>query len=139
MIKKIKNKLVTLLAGALLLLPVLAPVSVNAQANIESGLCKGAQLDVNAPNDCATDTTSGETVNSIITTVINIFSIVVGVIAVIMIIIGGIKYITSGGDSNNISSAKTTIIYAIIGLVVVALAQVIVRFVLSRVGQATTG
>jgi len=139
MIKKIKNKLVTLLAGALVLVPMLAPVAVNAQANIETGLCKGAELNVNSDGTaCASDVDAGNTVNEIITTVINIFSIVVGVIAVIMIIIGGIKYITSGGDSNNISSAKTTIIYAIIGLVVVALVQVVVKFVLSRVGQATT-
>jgi uncharacterized membrane protein len=67
---------------------------------------------------------------SIIETVINVFSIVVGVVSVIMIIIGGLKYITSGGDSGNVSGAKNTILYAIIGLVVVALAQIIVRFVL---------
>jgi hypothetical protein len=54
-------------------------------------------------------------------------------VAVIMIIVGGLKYITSGGDSNNVSSAKSTIIYAIIGLVVVALAQFIVQFVLNKV------
>jgi len=63
---------------------------------------------------------------------INIFSVIVGVVAVIMIIFGGFRYITSGGDSGNISSAKQTIIFAIVGLVVVALAQIIVRFVLSR-------
>jgi TRAP-type C4-dicarboxylate transport system permease small subunit len=64
--------------------------------------------------------------------IINIFSVIVGVIAVIMIIIGGLKYITSGGESSNVSGAKNTIIYAIVGLVIVALAQFIVRFVLSN-------
>ena len=59
--------------------------------------------------------------------------LVVGVIAVIMIIIGGLRYITSGGDSNNTKGAKDTILYAIIGLVVVAMAQVIVKFVLNKV------
>jgi hypothetical protein len=49
-----------------------------------------------------------------------------------MIIWGGFKYITSGGDSNNVSGAKNTIIYAIIGLVIVALAQLIVHFVISQ-------
>jgi hypothetical protein len=81
----------------------------------------------------AADTgTAAERVGTLITTVINIFSLVVGVISVIMIIIGGLKYITSGGDSANVTGAKNTILYAIIGLVVVALAQVIVRFVLER-------
>jgi hypothetical protein len=49
-----------------------------------------------------------------------------------MIVFGGFKYITSGGDSNNVSGAKNTIIYAIIGLVIVALAQLIVHFVLNQ-------
>jgi hypothetical protein len=71
-------------------------------------------------------------VQDVIKTVINILSVVVGVVAVIMIIIGGFKYITSSGDSNNVASAKNTIIYAIVGLIIVALAQVIVHFVLSK-------
>lgn len=121
---------------AVFMVPFLATgTTFAAEANIENSLCAGANLDVTDPN--CDGGNAGQTVNDIIATVINIFSIIVGVIAVIMIIIGGIKYITSGGDSNNISSAKTTIIYAIIGLVVVALAQVIVRFVLERVSQAT--
>ena len=135
--KKIKQILTSLALSSFLLVPLVSVGTVSAQANIEDNLCKGAQLDVNASGTCETDD-AGSTVNNIISTVINIFSIIVGVIAVIMIIIGGIKYITSGGDSNNISSAKTTIIYAIIGLVVVALAQIIVRFVLGRVSQATS-
>jgi hypothetical protein len=54
-----------------------------------------------------------------------------------MIIVGGVKYITSQGESSNITAAKNTILYAVIGLVVVALAQIIVRFVLERfVGQS---
>jgi hypothetical protein len=50
-----------------------------------------------------------------------------------MIIIGGFRYITAGGDSNNVSAAKNTIIYAIIGLVIVAFAQIIVQFVLNKI------
>jgi hypothetical protein len=49
-----------------------------------------------------------------------------------MIIIGGFRYITSGGKQESVTSAKNTILYAIIGLVIVALAQIIVRFVLSN-------
>ncbi|MBA3758548.1 hypothetical protein H0X10_02860 [Candidatus Saccharibacteria bacterium] len=71
-------------------------------------------------------------VNKTIRLVVNTLSLIVGVVAVIMIIIGGLKYITSSGDSNNVSSAKNTILYAVIGLVIVALAQVIVRFVLDK-------
>jgi hypothetical protein len=68
----------------------------------------------------------------IIQTVINILSIIVGAVSVIMIIVGGFRYVISGGDANGVQGAKNTIIYAIIGLVVVLFAQVIVRFVFAN-------
>lgn len=70
--------------------------------------------------------------SKVIKTIINIMSTIGAVIAVIMIIVGGLRYITSNGDSNSAASARNTIIYALIGLVVVAFAQVIVQFVLER-------
>jgi ABC-type Fe3+ transport system permease subunit len=69
----------------------------------------------------------------IIELVVNIFSVIIGIVAVIMIMYGGFKYITSGGDSSQTASAKNTVIYAIIGLVIVALAQFLVHFVLANV------
>jgi Type IV secretion system pilin len=71
-------------------------------------------------------------IENVIKTIINILSAIVGAVSIIMIIIGGFKYITSSGDSNNVSSAKNTIIYALVGLIIVAFAQVIVQFVLER-------
>jgi len=68
---------------------------------------------------------------SIAKTVVNIFSLLVGIVAVIMIIYGGFRYITSGGESGAVGNAKNTIIYAIIGLILVALAQTLVHFVLN--------
>lgn len=51
-------------------------------------------------------------------------------VAVTYIVIGGYKYMTSGGDANKLQSAKNTIVYALIGLVVCALAAAIVNFVI---------
>ncbi len=78
---------------------------------------------------------SGITLNEIITQAINLISIVVGIIAVIMIIVGGIKFVMSGGDTAATNSARNTVFYALIGLVVVFLAQILVRFVLHKVEQ----
>jgi hypothetical protein len=75
----------------------------------------------------------GTSVNDVIGLVVNTLSSLIGVVAVIMIMVGGYKYITSSGDSSNIASAKNTILFAIVGLIVVALAQIIVRFVLQGV------
>ncbi len=139
MIKKLKKLMTMFSIAALFAVPVMAPVAVYAADDIGAGLKCGAELDASSVTSgtptCAPGGgagSAGTRVNEIIHLVINIFSLVVGVVSVIMIIIGGLKYITSGGDSGNITGAKNTILYAIIGLVVVALAQVVVRFVLEK-------
>ena len=104
------------------------------QQQINSGLCAGVNLDINNPN-CTADGDSNQTINRVVRTIINLLSVVVGVVAVIMIIIGGLRYITSGGSDTSVTGAKNTILYAIIGLIIVALAQILVRFVLSKVTQ----
>jgi hypothetical protein len=134
MIKKIKTMLIALSAVFALATPALLPAVVyaDAQATIDQGLCQGTSLDTNATNCSANATAAQSKINDLLTQVINIFSIIVGIIAIIMIIYGGLKYITSGGDSGNVSGAKNTIIYALVGLVIVALAQFIVHFVLGK-------
>lgn len=76
---------------------------------------------------------SSTTLTKRINSVLNILSVIIGIIAVIMIIIGGLRYITSNGDSGNVTSARNTILYAIVGLIIVALAQTIVKYVLNRI------
>lgn len=71
--------------------------------------------------------------NGVITSVINILSAVVGFIAVFMLVYAGFEYITSGGDSSKTNTAKNTILYAVIGVVVVAIAQLIALFVIDRI------
>jgi hypothetical protein len=95
--------------------------------------CEGIQIDADNPTDCSEEPTK---INSALELAVNLFSLVVGVVAVIMIIVGGLKYVTSNGDSSSISSAKNTIIYAVVGLVIVVLAQAIVRFTVNK--TATT-
>lgn len=70
--------------------------------------------------------------DGILTEAINIVSILIGVAAVIMIIIGGLKMITSGSNPQDVTSARETIIYAVVGLIVASSAQLLVRFVLSK-------
>ena len=65
--------------------------------------------------------------------VVNIMFFIVGVMAVIMIIWGGIRYVLSAGNSAALTSAKNTIMYAIIGLIVAILAYTIVNFVINTV------
>lgn len=140
MFTKLKKMIVAASAALALLAPAAAPVAVYAVDYDTSGaVACGVEGQVDqTTGGCAVGST-GTSFSGLVKKIINIFSIIIGVIAVIMIIIGGLKYITSGGDSGNVSSAKNTIIYALVGLVIVALAQFIVRFVLSNANSAVSG
>jgi len=118
--------MITILLSTILGGGVLVPATGYAQT--KKDVCKGVSL---SGGSC--DSTSGTSLEQTIKNVIKILSFVIGATAVIMVIIGGFRYVISSGDSGATKSAKDTILFALIGLVVVALAQVIVRFVLGRV------
>lgn len=66
----------------------------------------------------------------IFTTISNVMLFVVGAISVIMVIVGGLRYVISGGNSSNITAAKNTILYAVVGLIIAIMAYAIINFVL---------
>lgn len=90
--------------------------------------------------DCAKPTNAAENLfgdGSIFNTVTNILLFLIGAISVVMLIIGGIRYVVSGGDQGAVTSAKNTILYAIIGIVVAFLAFAAVRFVTDQLQKST--
>jgi len=106
----------------------------DAQQQINNGLCSGSNLQfTDTPGQCSVaGSDATDRINSIVHTIVNLLSAIVGIVAVIMIIVGGFRYVTSGGNDTSVTSARNTILYAVIGLVIVALAQLIVRFTLSK-------
>lgn len=58
---------------------------------------------------------------------------IVAAIAVLMVVIGGMRYILSQGDPKGVSQAKSTIIYALLGLVIAIFAQAVVTFTLGGI------
>ena len=125
-------KRIKLLMAALAVFVGLGAVAIphmTLAATSKNTVCKA--LGSNA--DCSSNPHGSTSLNSVIKMVINVLSWVVGIAAVIMIIMAGFRYVTAGGDSSGISAAKNTLIYAIIGLVVAASAQVIVHFVLTEI------
>jgi uncharacterized membrane protein YvbJ len=145
MINKLKATILSLSILFVLAVPAAAFAAVDcskqeAQANIECSLKCGSNLSLNSvSSDPATkqcdNTTAGTgktNFTDIAKKIINILSVLVGAVAVIMIIFGGFRYVTSAGNDSNVSAAKNTILYAIVGLIIVALAQVVVHFVLNN-------
>jgi hypothetical protein len=122
-------RLTVAMLAASVMVPLALPAVALAAAPNTDAVCQGVTL---TGGTCSNDATP---ISKTIKLVINILSIVAAVAAVIMIMVGGLRYVTSGGDSSKTASAKNTIIYSIIGLIVVALAQFLVKFVIARVGK----
>jgi hypothetical protein len=135
MIQKIKTYIVT---GVMVLMGLAPALAVSGVASACSGIAGnvasgagGAAGSTITCNNSGQSSAAESSINSIAKEVVKIFSIVVGAASIFMIIYGGFRYITSGGASDKVGNAKNTLIYAIIGLIIVALAQLIVHFVLA--------
>lgn len=96
-------------------------------------------IDCGTPQECANagvksaDTGTNDTsAGDIIKGIVNILLFIIGAVSVIMIVIGGFKYVVSNGDSSAVKSAKDTIFYAVIGLVVAILAYAVVNWVIQQ-------
>jgi hypothetical protein len=151
------TKKLKLLFAALMLLPFLSFATVgaynplcpttNSSGNCTSGACVGKAAsspacvqakaqDTNNPNPVAGP-------NGIINTAANIIALVAGIGSVIVIIISGFMFVTAGGaapgqrstDPNRLKTARSALSGAIVGLIIVALAWSIVRFVTNWVIQ----
>jgi len=107
---------------ATLAVPVLTPVTAAADT---VQVCKGVQA-------IGGGACNGTSFTTYLKRIVNILLFVIGAVAVIMIIVGGIRYVVSGGDSSAVTGAKNTILYAVIGLVVAAMAFAIVNFVVGK-------
>lgn len=123
-INHIRNKL---LAVALVLGLMAVPVGV-VPVSDATAKCDGAA-------DCLTDglqnvKTGSTSLEDTIKSITNVLLFLIAAVSVIMLILGGFKYVTSNGNADQIKSAKNTIMYAIIGLVVAILAYAIVGFVI---------
>lgn len=70
-------------------------------------------------------------------TVTNVLLFIIGAIAVIMLVIGGIRYTTSNGQSEQVTAAKNTILYAVVGIIVAILAYAVVNFVIDSFAGTT--
>lgn len=143
MIKKIRSHALGIIALLTLLAPTLAPALVSAGctttgSNVALGVNEATESSSSTTSLCSSTGVSNDNVGHAAKEIVTLFSIIVGVVSIIMIIYGGFRYITSGGDSGRIGNAKNTLIYAVVGLVIVALAQLIVHFVLSQANNVAS-
>jgi hypothetical protein len=121
-----------------LLVPIMLITQTSNAADINQGnsnitpICNGVTnsaycQDANNP----TNRIYGK--DGVIVTTSYIIAGIAGVAAVIMIVIGGIRFMVSGGDPSSVASARNSIIFALVGLVVIAAAESIFLFVIHTV------
>lgn len=108
--------------------------SCNGQAATQGGNAAGGAANTGGSSSSTLcGAAASDDAPSIVKSIINTMLYILGIIAVIMIVIGGIRYTTSNGDASNIKSAKDTILYAVVGLVVAIMAFAIVNFVVTNI------
>lgn len=114
-----------------LMLGLAAPLATSsvAIADSRSQICAG----IGETGGNCSGANGGNQLQHTVKFVVQLLSWIVGIAGIIMIIVAGIKYTTSGGDPSSVTSAKRTLIYALIGLVVASLAQFIVHYVIGSV------
>lgn len=111
-----KQKLNSLWASAVALAISATPVAAQAnKINVGTG----------APSDVVRDLTIG----SVVSTAIKVLVIVAAVLFFFWLVLGGIKWITSGGDKNKTEEARQQITAALVGLVVVFSAWAIAKLI----------
>ena len=131
---KTPPKIITILTTiALFLIPGLAFLDAPATHAVAYDICTQGNVDqaVRDANGCngSASTNLANTITAIINAVIG----VIGIVAVIFIIVGGVNYMTSAGDTGKLQKARQTIIWAVVGLVIAALAFTIVNFVIKGI------
>lgn len=133
--KNILSKLKqSLLVVPLLALAFSAVASPSVVLAATAATCDETNLTMGSGAACAAGTGQENTKlfgaeDSIFKTVTNILLFLVGAISVIMLILGGIRYVISSGDQAQVTAAKNTILYAIVGIVIAFLAYAAVSFV----------
>lgn len=117
---------------------VLAPVPalVGTAAAVDCGNSPAAKQVLSGLNGSQVGDNCGQKrVNNLFQTIVQILSLVVGAASAIVIIYAAFKYITSAGESGRVANAKATLLYALVGLAVAGLTQLLIHFVLFQTNR----
>ena len=127
------NKLKSILISTLMVAVMVFGVSIIYQTgNTEIAGATNSEI-TSGMNATSAGTSTPTNANVVIKNVTNIMCFIIGAVSVMMLIYGGIRYTTSGGNTNSVTAAKNTVIYSIVGLVISILAYAIVNFVVTNI------
>jgi hypothetical protein len=142
------KKIAFLILGLFICLSLFSAQAKATDLNSKHDLCTGANLSVQAtgagcgkvydPNtgnyvDESKDQNADSTFSRLTTDALNLISILAGLVTVFMVIYGGFRFLTSAGNPESTKAGRNAILYAFIGLIIVAFAQILVKFVINKI------
>jgi hypothetical protein len=74
-------------------------------------------------------------ITDILNRVRDMLMLVIGSLSLVMLTVGGIRYVTAGGDKDGVNGAKQTVKHALLGLAVAILAPVLIQIIKTILGQ----
>lgn len=130
--KKVGTGVVAVFAMALLASSFVVSPAANAaggcddKSAAQGGLTSGVSAECSQGKGQATKLLGD---GGIVNTIINTMLFIVGILSVVMIIFSGIRYVTAHGDKAQVESAKNTLIYAVVGLIISIVAYALVTWI----------
>ena len=134
-----KTILITITFALIAFLGIATPAVAGAAGNPFIPVCNGSNnTGTDASNsavckDVNSQSNDKNPIIKIIKAAVSIVSYITGAAAVILIIISSIRFVTSGGDANNVAQAKNALLYALVGVAITVAARAIISFVLNKV------
>ncbi len=101
-------------------------------------LVLGADIDLGMNEAGAIGLTSTD-IRTTIGSVIQAFMGLLGIVAVLLILYGGFKWMTAGGNEDQVGEAKKIIVSGVIGLIIIMSAYAIATFVVNAIINGTSG
>ena len=108
------------------------PPASGEEADGEEGAGSGVRESLGTAARGAGISTSGS-ISGIIQKVISTVLGFVGVIFLVLIIVGGLMWMTAGGNEDQVGKSKKLITNAVIGTIIIMLAYVLVSFVMGKI------
>lgn len=124
-------RLAVIVVGSAAIISVLSPQPAYA-VDFFGGVCEDTDNTSTVCGNSGKDNISGT--DGVVLKAAGLIAIIASISAVIVIIVAGLMFITAGGDTSKAGNARKTIVYAVVGLVVIFLARTIIGFVVTRVG-----
>ena len=127
-----KSKISKLVIAFIISILGISFLSFTPIAHAAGDVCNQSGVPEEVRNAAGCEGTSDD-LPDLIVGILNAIIAISGIIAVIFVLIGGINYMTSAGDSAKLQKAKSTILYACIGMIIAVLSFAIVNFVIVNI------